>query len=100
MSLQQGTMPKLGRALASVVLLLVVSASGDARQPEGPEFTVVADIARSVKAVADFRRPEWSSGSALWRLAEPLDYREIAVQRTVPTCSSGRRRDCGIRTSF
>jgi hypothetical protein len=100
MSLQQGTMRKLGRALALVVLLVLVSASGDARHFAAPEFTVLADVAWSVKAVADFRLPEWSSESALWRLAEPLDSRGIAVQRTVPNCSSGGRRDCGIRTSF
>jgi hypothetical protein len=53
-----------------------------------------------VKAVADFQGAEWSSEWASWRVAEPPDYREIAVRRSVPTGSGGRRGDCGIRTSF
>ena len=90
----------LWRALWPVALLLLVSASGDARQPAVSGFTVVTGMPRSVKAVADFRGAEWSSEWASWRVAEPLDYREIAVERSVPTCLGGGGSDCDILTSF
>ena len=99
-------MRKLVHALGSVALallaamLLLVSASGDAKQRAVSRVAAMPDERRSVKAVGDFRRGEWSSESALWRLADPLDYRESTVQRTVPTCSSGDAQSCGIRSSF
>jgi hypothetical protein len=94
-------MRKLGGALVPVVLLLLVSASGDARPPAAWRIAAVSYVPRSVKAVADFPRGQWLSDSARWRLADPLDYRRSAVQRTVPTCAGDDGgRDCGIQTSF
>jgi hypothetical protein len=106
MSLQLGTMGKLVHASGSaalalvVALLLLVSAGGDAKQHAVSRVATMPEVARTVKAVADFRRGQWSSESALWRLADPLDYRESTVQRSVPTCSSGDAQGCGIRSSF